>query len=226
MTQVFYCIPTYKSFEECRLSIHAVMRGSIQPTQVIVIDNSGNGSAALYLSETLRLFDNVFVWPQNRNIGVSAAWNMFHHNISKDYIVIANDDIQVHTYTLEALVTRAQVDETLPIIHGNNDSGNAYSLFLLRHWAFKKIGDFDEKFSPAYFEDNDYARRLLLAGYDGYFEKAVTYDHVGSSTLKKYTQQEMEAHHRAFERNARYYRAKWGGMPGEERYTEPFDGIL
>lgn len=224
---VYYCIPTYKSFEECRTAVHSVYKGSLVPDQVVIIDNSGDASGTLALQDLTETYKNVHIWPQAYNIGVSKAWNTFHRELGRDFIIIANDDVSVHPQTIESLVNTARQHENSPIIYSSGDSGNAYSLFLLRHWAFIKYGGFDERFSPAYFEDNDMAYRLhTLNGFVPIYAHNATYDHVGSSTIKKYTQREMEMHHNSFRANRSYYIVKWGGLPGDERYTQPFDGEL
>jgi len=224
---IYYCIPTYKSFDEARLGIIAALTGSLVPDEIVVIDNSGDGSGTVALQHLASLYPKVYMWPQSYNLGVAASWNKFHTEIKRDFIIIANDDVAVHYNTIEAMYLAAKANQDEPMVYGNGASGNAYSLFMLRKWAFDKIGPFDERFYPAYFEDNDYAYRLKLAGYTGQFHAHdATYDHVGSSTLKKYSEHEMTAHHHRFRNNREYYITKWGGVPGEEKYTTPFGDIL
>jgi GT2 family glycosyltransferase len=222
--EIYYCIPTYRAFEECKASIHAVMQGSIQPDHIIVIDNSGNSSAIRVLQDLP--YSNVIFWPQEYNLGVARSWNTFHRQIDKDYIIIANDDIAVHAHTIERLITSAQEHPDTIIHAGDGTSGNMYSLFLLTHKGFTTLGPFDERFYPAYFEDNDYERRRILANLSAVLVSGATYDHAPSSTIKKYTPAEMDDHHRSFQRNQQYYIAKWNGLPHQERYTTAFDGLL
>ncbi len=222
---LYYCIPTYKSFEECARGVHAVMKGSVAPSKVIIIDNSGDGSGTLALHHLSKSYANVFIWPQTYNLGVARAWNTFHRELGEDYVIIANDDIEVHYDAIQDMYLTAKENEDAAIIFGNGNSGNAYSLFLLRHWAFERI-QFEERFYPAYFEDNHDVRLRQLAGMKLLHAEKATYDHVGSSTLKKYTQAEMEQHHRDFRRNAIYYETIWGGLPGSERYITPYNGEI
>src|SRR5215216_254441 len=154
--KVFYCIPTYKSFDLAYDGVLAALRGTLVPEQIIVIDNSGDGSGTLYLTPLTKKFSNVYIWPQQRNLGVAGSWNMFHDQLQKDYIVIANDDVKIQPYTLEHLVTASKERNDQVLFSGANDSGNAFSLFLLKAQGYKKIGPFDTRFYPAYFEDNDY----------------------------------------------------------------------
>ena len=224
--KVYYCIPTYKSFDHAYDGVLAALRGTIVPHKVIVIDNSGVGTGAAHLQPLTEKFANVFIWPQTRNLGVAGAWNKFHDEIKDDYVVIANDDVAVHPHTLERLLATVEQNPKEVLFAGSGNSGNAFSLFLLLRAGYEKIGGFDTNFYPAYYEDNDYALRANLLGYTLTFASDATYDHVGSSTIKRYTPQEMEMHHNTFRRNTQYFISKWGGLPGETKYTEPFGGVI
>ncbi len=223
---IYFCIPTYKSFSECEQAVESAMRGSLAPSKIVIIDNSGDGSGAKALDHLTKKYQNLHIWPQTYNTGVARAWNNFHKTLAEDFIIIANDDIQVHHNTLQLLYEAAKQNEHLPLIFGSGASGNAYSLFLLRKWGFEKIGPFDENFSPAYYEDNDYDYRRRLLGLGSITVVDATYDHVGSSTMKKYNDMEMQQHHHNFRRCTNYYDSKWGGLPGHERYTEEFNGDI
>lgn len=221
---IYYGIPTYKSLEECKNSVEALFSGTVVPDQIIIVDNSGTGASAIYLQELVSKYQNIYIWPQTHNIGVSKAWNLLHTQLNADYLIIANDDVSVHTHTIERMITAANDNPHIPMLYGDGSSGNAYSLFLYRKWAFRKYGGFDEAFSPAYFEDNDMWYRLHVLAQEPYlFVPGATYDHVVSSTLQKYTQVEREAHNQSFQANQAYYLRKWGGMPHQEVYKTAFN---
>jgi len=224
--KVYYCLPTYKSFDLAYESVLAALRGTKPPDHIAIIDNSGNGSGAQYLQPLTEKFANVYIWPRTTNIGVAASWNLFHKELPHDYVIIANDDIQVHPYTIERMVQAADQNTQQVFFSGEQYSGNAFSLFLLTKKGYNLIGAFDETFYPAYFEDNDYARRMMLKGYSIVSVHGATYLHEGSSTMKRYTQAEMDAHHNSFRRNHSYFVSKWGDEPGKTLYTELFGGII
>jgi GT2 family glycosyltransferase len=83
------------------------------------------------------------------------------------------------------------------------------------------IGLFDEwAFYPIYFDDDDYEYRCRQGGvewltYDG------TIQHAGSQTI---TDPRMARENsRTYQLNAARYVAKWGGLPGHECYSRPYD---
>lgn len=218
-----YCIPTLKCFDLCAKSIDAVMRGSLMPHAISVIDNSGAGDAEahLYHCGIFNRYSNVRVIHPDRNLGVAGSWNRFMQD-GDEFTIIANDDIEVHLHTIWELVHTAQSAPPNQVFFaGSGYSGNAFSLFLLLQRGYEIVGPFDERFYPAYFEDNDYYRRMKMHGFDITTVQAATYDHVGSSTLRAYTPVEQEEHHKAFRKNQMYYQWKWGGIVGEETRTEP-----
>lgn len=221
--KIYYCLPTYKSFDLAHESVLAAMRGTLPPDNVIIIDNSGDGSGTRYLQPLVEKYSNVFIWPQTYNIGVAKSWNTFHQTIGEDYIIIANDDIKVHSQTIEKIVYQAEQNKDEIFFCGDGNYGNAYSLFLLTKRGFDLVGIFDERYYPAYFEDRDHHYRMLKKGYNLRFVTGAGYDHVGSSTIKKYTPQEMDLHHNSFRSNEAYYIQKWGGVPHNEIFETAFD---
>jgi GT2 family glycosyltransferase len=99
--------------------------------------------------------------------------------------------------------------------------GMNHSCLIRKKSVFDKVGYYDVNLYPAYFEDNDYARRcdLLNIKY-GTVLSAIFY-HFWSRTI--YEGGAGDLNRRTFERNRRYYIRKWGGQVGSETFTIPFD---
>jgi GT2 family glycosyltransferase len=224
--RVYYGIPTYTQFNRAKQAIEHIMEtSSLIPDQIVVIDNSGSGAALPVIQPVLERYTSVQLIPRETNI-LSGAWNDLMNLFPDDYIIIANDDVKPHKHSIEALVTAARTTPEVAMFNGSGHSGNSYSFFLLRKWAYTRVGPFDEKFRPAYFEDNDYDYRLrILAGLIRQEVSAATFDHVGSATMKAMTPEQLAKHHMLFARSERYYMDKWGNTPGKERFTEPFQDI-
>jgi len=88
--------------------------------------------------------------------------------------------------------------------------------------VYEEIGGYDTNFA-AYFSDNDFFRRMELAGWER-INSGIQVGHVGSQTISS------DAYLRhvnsiTFPLYREYYRAKWGGEIGAETFTHPF-GVL
>jgi GT2 family glycosyltransferase len=164
----------------------------------------------------------VVITKVDHNAGVSKSWNHFMAEALQRgarSIVIANDDIEYTDPT--ALPRLCEALEEHPFAYINATHENAFSCFGMQLSLARYVGFFDEQFSPAYFEDNDYAYRLKLAGIPMHPVEG-QYFHCGSATLGRFDWTRKQMHHHNFRKNAEYYVRKWGGMPGDERYTVPF----
>lgn len=74
---------------------------------------------------------------------------------------------------------------------------------------------------PQYFCDNDYYRRLKLAGYEA-IESRLHVDHVGSQTINSNAERKF-LNSVTFPIYQHYYIQKWGGEPGKELFVRPFN---
>jgi hypothetical protein len=86
--------------------------------------------------------------------------------------------------------------------------------------CISKVGYFDEGFYPAYFEDNDYHRRINLIDpdrYVGHLEALEPEVKRNSETIRR------DPSLNQFPKSYDYYLRKWGGLPGSETYGTPFN---
>jgi hypothetical protein len=174
-------------------------------------------------------------------------------------VIIANDDIICTKWTVdaivdvqnktEALLTSAQnirgiVESPMDVLTMKEQpaeeyaSGPDFSFFYLTKKTWGKIGQFDENFFPAYFEDNDYHARIVLAGSTAIRCTSAPYYHYGSVTQNKPLQESEEktgvVTGDEFDRCRDYFIEKWGCPPSngeavmlEKYYKTPFDdGVL
>ena len=84
-----------------------------------------------------------------------------------------------------------------------------------------KIGYVDVNFYPAYYSDNDYARRGVNANLKTCALANSQYFHFWSRTIH---QGSGGSTARYFENNRKYYIMKWLGDFSRERWTIPFNG--
>ena len=119
-------------------------------------------------------------------------------------------------------VTEARKDGVRP--EGYSYGGPDFSCFLITRECHRWF-QFDEGFVPAYFEDNDFHRRLQLAGFgDKIFGVNVPFLHYGSGTLKGNARL-REGWPPRFAACQQYYVEKWGGLPGSETFQYPFNAL-
>lgn len=171
------------------------------------------------------------------NLGVAGAWNLFLEwaiNDNIDLLFIINDDV-----TFEEGSFRRAVDAfpsrpekcVLITCHCSYADDKFYPgvadfcCFAVEpKQVVEAVGFFDsENFHPAYFEDNDYMRRIKLAGLEYCLYGGLKVNHVGSKTQLWHGEEKRVVSHEQFRKNQRNYVNKWGGLPGSEVFSVPFN---
>jgi len=217
---------------------------------IIVVDNASSDitpSSARMYGKAKPYF---FYRRNERNLGVSPAWNYGVakcFEVGCDYVLVINNDVLLHPEMIDNLVERFEKkDEDVVMVTAMDIRGDLtnptdvltistsaydsveesvhpnYSAFMINKKYWNTIGEFDEGFMPAYFEDNDSHYRIKVAGL-----KAITYPpalfyHYGSATQNENRMNPVVASV-MFEKNRDYFRSKWGGLPSEEKFTHPFN---
>jgi hypothetical protein len=197
----------------------AIAASSLLPSRVIVIDNIDESGDSLPSTPSVHV-----VKPQ-QNLGCAASWNLLHRLAAPESIVLLNDDCAVAPDTFEKMYA----DAATPIV-----CAYGFSCVRIDQVAWIAIGDFDEGFFPAYFEDTDYRRRAALAGvpiceWDTYPRTPVSSGRERSAQGIAHGKSEPDEYRSPWfksrvEANKARYAAKWGGSPGHETYRVPFDG--
>lgn len=193
--------------------INSALKGTVVPDRIIVVDN-GDQFDSKYTGSRER----VEVLRPGKNLGVAGGWNLVMAEASDDDdVCIANDDVTIRPEGLEEM-QRMLASEPEPSIV----LAPSYSLFMLRTALYRLVGAFDHEFFPAYYEDNDYARRVDLAGLKTLRMDACS-SHAGSATINSYNQHERNHFRIQFHANAMRYIKKWGNLPGKETFATPFN---
>jgi len=215
------------------------------PHRIVLIDN---GSTDETRDEAGRLVGATF---QHRryetNSGTARSWNYGvadGFEKGSDYVVVLNNDILCHPECINRLARRMEQNdvamataldvrgevgapEEVLRIPANAKDGVAesehpnFSAFILNRHCWETVGAFDEGFFPAYFEDNDYHRRIVLAGFRAVVHPPAMFYHYGSRTQNESGAGPVVSGD-LFQRNRAYYVRKWGGPPGAESFTTPF----
>lgn len=219
--------PCFRRYDLLVGLFNSAEAGVVKPSMYVFIDTGKNhfhdeGLKGYMRKNGITFPDNVAIIEADHNFGTVKTYNYALENFD-DYIIIANDDIRFGPHTIQRLVMGAVDNPDKLVVFGQY----AFSCFLIRRRALEVVGRFDDKnFYPIYFDDNDYAYRMKLLGHTPLDIPNLDYHHEegGSATLKVKSAKEMEAHHNSFKALAERYERKWGGPPGHERYTQPFNG--
>lgn len=238
-------VPYRNNLDQTRQTVRDLLAQTL-PSQILLIDQ-GAGDPLADLQDP-RVFRCRHAPPLP---SLSAVWNwalaLVWESGGTEALVV-NNDVRLHPRTYEFLlevqsVTRAFFVSAVGVTEAQFDGiiQDPYFEASLRHDPLQKGGPdfscflltkachdqypFDEAFRPAYCEDLDYHRRLLLAGDgDKIFSVNLPYLHYASGTLKA-----MDAEARALlesdicSGSRAYYRQKWGGDVNQELYSRPFD---
>src|SRR5205085_7411529 len=192
---------------------------SVQPfwAHTMIIDNSDAGlnsanwpvpivrpSVPLSFSQTMNLL-------QRLATEASCDCFLFMHN-----------DAEAAPGTPERLLARVEAaitsEQPWGVVFTHYDTLAAFSMEMVR-----AVGKWDATL-PQYFADNDYYRRVRLAGYETInTDFAVTHHNNASSTAKSDPRLGFLSSV-TYPLYEQYYSVKWGGPPGHESYDWPFDG--
>jgi GT2 family glycosyltransferase len=163
---------------------------------LLVIDN-GEGTDTLEFSDK---FARVTHLRMPANLGVGGSWNLGIKSFPYAHRwFIASNDVVFLPGALERL-SKAKRDELTLTADAPH-----FQCFALGDELVSEIGLFDEcGFYPAYFEDNDYMRRVLFAGLN--IRKIIMpTTHDNSSTIKAGYQ---DKNAKTFIANQAYYQSK------------------
>jgi GT2 family glycosyltransferase len=176
---------------------------------LVLVDN---GWQTFHLPETLKPI--TLIVKAGRNLGVAGSWNLASdiafHTLKADYVVHLNDDIvlgQDPEDIKRELLRNGEPDLMIGPFH--------WCAFALKCGVFESIGKFDVAFFPAYYEDRDFLYRAKL-GKLGVVGNAKSLDPFHKRNASSGGEQVGPRDH---------YMKKWGGVPGSERFTIPFDGV-
>jgi GT2 family glycosyltransferase len=184
-----------------------------------IIDNGGQLKASKWMETIDNIKSKVTVIVPEENLGVSKSWNFLINKLGK--CIISNDDVIFYKSDIAIIFNALGVHDDAMFI---GEQVGGWSLFWVNkpdQWM--AMGGFDEKFYPAYYEDDDANYRLKLAGVKRLQVTLPGWHHENSSTLYSGSEAYQRSHWQSFGRNGAYYVSKWGGMPNQETFLYPFN---
>ena len=195
-----------------------------------VIDNSEGKDASVsdaidaIVNNPPNNIEEIIVVENHLNAGFAGSVNqMIRDNTDCDHWIVAGFDWWPKpTEYAEIFSVPACIDLTYGAFLGMGI--DRFTAFMFTPELIDKVGLLDENFFPGYFEDNDYCRRIDLAGLV-LPTIALEAEHDRSSTLHSSAHFERRNQY-TFDRNYAYYRQKWGGDPEHELFKAPFNQDL
>ena len=238
--------------EYTRAAIADCLAQSVPIRLLLINQGVGDDFRALLEAIAEEYSDRVLLWNHQPPLpSLSATWNRALDCVWQaggEEALVVNNDVRLNSRTAEYLqdarehfdalfvsavgVTPEQFDPTAdPYVTSFQvvpKGGPDFSCFLISHACHDRFR-FDEAFTPAFCEDLDFHRRLMLAGEGArIFSVNLPYLHYGSATIKSIDAPARMKLDRAIAQGSRaYYAKKWGGPVNAETLQAPFgeDGV-
>lgn len=226
-----------------------VMAGKKSNTMcsLLLIDNASTDEtqvrASAMVAEFFVYHRNEDMWGFQKSVNYGVK---YFFDKGFDYVLVLNNDIVLHPRAIVRLVERMQKGgvgmATCMDVSGEMKAEQmepqriaelsdglkeqvpeaehpCFSAFMINKDCWEHIGEMDEIFHPAFYEDNDYHYRMQLAGLPAIVYPPAMFYHYGSRT-------QLEALGRPLtdssNQHAQFIR-KWGGDPTKEVYKTPYN---
>ena len=186
-------IPILNRYDLLKKSIESI---DFPIGEILILDNGGANDQN-FESE----FSNIRILSLPSNLGMSASWNLgiklYPHE--KFWVFSSADNIFMPG-SLEQMYQTSSVDKLVL-------STSGFGFFSVGEELVRNVGLFDEYIYPIYFDDNDFADRVQLAGFETISSGIQVNDNEGSQTIKSDSRL-MNKNDQTFVENEKYYRNK------------------
>lgn len=195
----------------------------------------------------LQKFGRLLVNPENN---VSMGWNKAINNLFSqgcDYVIVPNLDVVFKSDMIDKLIAFADSHQDGILLWTAmpwNDRDTLEEAIEQQHWPetphfsvfmvdvrlFNTVGEFDEKFKPAYNEDLDMHWRIVLSGNKAVGYEGARFHHYVSRTINEDPDLRLRNNRTHYVNNL-YFLEKWGDKPAtaadpfltEKMYRTPFN---
>lgn len=213
--------------------------------RLLLINNGGD--------ETVPRYDDARIlhWKYTPGLSLAAVWNLALEMVWESggtHAWVVNNDVRLHPSTYQLLLMYLRDEQALfvsangvtwpeyqafcrswpmqpPAITRQYLAGPDFSCFVIAKACHVQFA-FDPAYHPAYCEDLDYHRRLMLEGMgDRIFGTGFPFAHLhqGSGTIRSLTPEQRVKLEEAIDRGSRVHHVvKWGGPANQERKIHPW----
>ncbi len=204
--------------------IDSILKNTHSPYRILMIDNGSGPETVQYLNELSEQNpDIIHLKHNNENVGFPKAVNQGIELSDAPYICILNNDTEVYKDWLTEMIGIAESSSDIGIVNpasnnlGQKEPESGFSgkwiemaacigfCMLIKKPLIKKIGNFDEIYSPGNFEDADFSKRAVKAGYRCMLAKGAYVYHRQNISFKKRMDWD-----KSFKRNRDIFNEKWG----------------
>lgn len=241
------CVPYFRYSYHYELAVSTLIsllsHSTIHTLDLIAVVNSTE-SGDDHKKWILDTFNYVEI--NDENI-VARAWNKgIKIGLSRGarYVLVINLDMSFHNRFIDNLVDFADNNPDALLwsgtpwsdqstimdapLEGTTPKLTHYNCFLVDEKLFRTIGEFDEGFKPAYLEDVDMSYRIDIASQTRIGTNSARFYHINRGTILGYMLHNDEAYLANLKIQLdvihERYKQKWGGLPGEESFTVPYNG--
>lgn len=203
-------IPTLNRMDLLLPSLIKYYTKDFKDIEIYVIDNGKQNISFL------NIFTKIYVHEEEQNLGVAGSWNKLCKKIFEkhSHALILNDDVYLG-YGTETIYNNI---EKYP--YSLVQSHVSWSVILISKYMYDYIGDFDETFYPAYYEDSDYLYRMKLKGIRQDVEAELNPQLVRISMTQEKDPDLVNA---SMQQNRLRYIEKWGNSPLLETFITPYN---
>ncbi len=206
--------------------IDSIRQNTHFPYRILIIDNGSDPETSRYLKElTNKNPDLINLKRNDENLGFPKAVNQGIALSDAPYLCILNNDTEVYNGWLTEMIRVAESSADIGIVNpASNNLGRKYTqptsedygkyiemsvcigfCMLIKREVVDKIGKLDEIYSPGNFEDTDFSRRAVKAGYRCVMARGAYVYHVQNTGFKKRKDWDEK-----FKRNLDIFNERWG----------------
>ncbi|OQA55146.1 MAG: Glycosyl transferase family 2 [Candidatus Omnitrophica bacterium ADurb.Bin277] len=212
-----------------RQCVESILAGTKLPFRILFVDNASAADTSTYLREAATRCpsaSSIEILRNDENVGWTKGVNQGIRRSAAPYVIIANNDIEVFPGAIEEMIAIAESDTAIGAVNPNSNefdvprSGykNTETLkgkktemihlagffMLIKRSVIERAGEFDEVYSPGYFEEMDYSERIRKAGLQCVIARGAYVFHHGSKSFRP------EEKQRLWERNEKVFYSRWG----------------